>query len=68
MSKFSGTSEYRFAKVTQVAAGAKGAPSVWERPVYQPPRDTPRRAGSEDASRIPSLGGTAASYLDRRHA
>ena len=50
-----------------VPARAKGAPSIWEREAYKPPKDTPTRPGALDASLIPSLSSTGQATYRKGH-
>lgn len=44
-----------------VPAWAKGAPSIWEREAYKPPKDAPTRPGALDAFLLPSRTSTGES-------
>ena len=50
-----------------IPAKAKGAPGIWEREAYKPPKDEPTRPGAMDAFRLPSLQTGGQAIYPRHH-
>lgn len=60
--------ELRLTRFESGSAIPKGAPGIWERPTYQPPKDTPTRPGALDASRLPSRMSAGQATYPKGHA